>query len=78
MPSHAMTLLRPIEVGAKLVRELATDGDLPKQISDLPGMEIRQKVQRLTLLLLLPIDLLIFFLNQQRLKCLPSSPLCSE
>lgn len=43
MPSHAMTLLRPIEVGAKLVRELATDGDLPKQISDLPGMEIRQR-----------------------------------
>lgn len=57
MPSHAMTLLRPIEVGAKLVRELATDGDLPKQISDLPGMEIRQKVQRLTLLLLLPVVL---------------------
>ena len=43
MPSHAMTLLRPIEVGAKLVRELATDCDLPKQISDLPGMEIRQR-----------------------------------
>lgn len=38
-----MTLLRPTEVGAKLVRELATDGDLPKQISDLSGMEVRQR-----------------------------------
>lgn len=43
MPSPAMALLRPTEVGAKLVRELARDGDLPKHISDLPGMGTRQR-----------------------------------